>query len=157
MPGRWDFSVAPTAQLYPVSMTMHGGAEHTAPGRADTWNEFLLGSGRRTELTVTMASGAAGVRGKVTRSLGEPAPGAPVYLEAFDIATGQRLADLRQTLTDPRGEYRFAGLTPGSYRIVSSFDFKNPDERTMEAARARIVSVKASEESVEELELFSRP
>ena len=156
LPGRWDISVGPTAELYPVSIAVHG-AEHVQPGRADTWNEFLLGSGRRVDVTVTMSSGAAALRGKVTRSINEPAAGAPVYLEAFDAATGQRLADLRQTRTGARGEYHFAGLTPGTYRILSSFEFENPEEKTMESARARIVSVKTGNESVEELELFSRP
>src|SRR5437764_6756215 len=49
------------------------------------------------------ASGAASVHGRVTKSLGEPAVGAPVYLEAVDPISKQRLVDLRKMLTDKIG------------------------------------------------------
>jgi protocatechuate 3,4-dioxygenase beta subunit len=154
LPGRWDIAVAPTAEMYPVSIAMQG-ADQTRAGRADTWNEYTLSPRNQVDLTITISSGAAAVHGKVTRSINEPAPGAPVYLEAFDPATGQRLAELRQALTNARGEYGFSGLTPGSYRIVSSFEFDEPDERTMEAARAKLLAVKAGSDSVQELELYT--
>ena len=83
--------------------------------------------------------------------------GAPVYLEAFDPTLNKRLVDLRKTLTGPRGEYRFAGLTPGSYRIVSSFEFDDPDERTMEAVQASTIVLESAKDRAQDLDLYSRP
>jgi len=156
LPGRWEIAAAPAGDFYPVAISMHG-AESMQPGRADTWNEFLVGPRPRVDLQLTLAVGAAGLRGRVTRSINEPAAGAPVYLETFDAAAGKRVADLRKTLTDTRGEYRFTGLTPGDYRVVSSFEFEDPDEKMMEAARALMVSLKPGGESVQDLNLYTRP
>ena len=155
LPGRWDLSVGASGNLYPVSI--YGvGVENLERARADAWSEFLILRGR-IGLKVTMASGAATVHGRVTKALGDPTVGAPVYLEAFDPTLNKRLVDLRKTLTGPRGEYRFAGLTPGSYRIVSSFEFDDPDERTMEAVQASTIVLESAKDRAQDLDLYSRP
>jgi hypothetical protein len=154
LPGHWEIAISTAADLYPVSIDLRG-ADHTRQARADAWNEFLIRG--KSNLKVTVSSGPATVRGRVTQSINEPASGAPVYLEPFDPDTGKRLADVHKMLTDARGEYRFGGLPPGSYRIVSSFEFEDPDERTMESSLPKVIALKAASEVVQDLELYVRP
>jgi hypothetical protein len=156
LPGHWEFRVAPAGNLYPVSISGLN-VENLVSARADAWNEFLIAPRGRSSLKVVMSSGASSVHGRVTKSLGEAAVGAPVYLEAFDPLSNKRLVDLRKTLTGPRGEYRFSGLTPGSYRVVSSFEFDDPDEGMMETARAATVSLESGKDPSQDLELYTTP
>jgi len=155
VPGRWELTVPPAGSLYPVSIS-GGGPENPERRRPDAWNEFLITRGRAA-LKITMASGAGSVHGRVTQSLNEPAVGAPVYLEAYDPDSNQRLVDLRRTVTSARGEYRFVGLTPGAYRIVSSFEFEDPDEQMMEFTRATRIALRPASEAVQDLDLYTRP
>jgi hypothetical protein len=97
------------------------------------------------------------LRGRVTKSISDPATGAPVYLEAIEPSSQKRLSDLGKILTDTHGDYRFVGLTPGSYRIVSSFQCEDPDEGTMETVRAKTVVVSPATEAAQDLELPVRP
>jgi len=156
LPGRWELTVAPAGNLYPVSISGFN-IENPEPKRADAWNEFLIPARGRFNMKVVMSSGAPSVHGRVTKSLGEAAVGAPVYLEAYDPTSNKRLVDLRKTLTGPRGEYRFSGLTPGSYRVVSSFEFDDPDERMMETARAATVSLESGKDLSQDLDLYTAP
>ena len=49
----------------------------------------------------------------------------------------KRLIDVRETRTDIHGQYQFQGLSPGNYRILSTFEFHAPDPATMELAGPR--------------------
>lgn len=156
LPGRWEITASTRGNLYPVSISLSNPGTPQR-GRGDAWNEFVLTARGRVTLKVLVATGAASLRGRVTKSISDPAIGAPVYLEAFDPDSQKRLSDLRKILTDTRGDYRFVGLTPGSYRIVSSFEFEDPDERMMESVRAKMVVVSPGTESTHDLDLYIRP
>jgi hypothetical protein len=83
-----------------------------------------------------LSSGAGTVRG-IVKSSGEVVPGAPVYLEAYDPNAGRRVIDLRETRTDLRGTYQFDGLAPGTYRVLATFEYLNPEPAVMENANPR--------------------
>jgi len=149
-PGRWEVAVTTDASLYPVSLTING-----VQGAGDVWNEAeLLGF---TRVAIKVSTRPATLRGRVTASQSTPAVGAPVYLEPLDVEPRRRVVAIRTALSDTRGEYRFSGLVPGRYRLVSTFEFEDPDPETMEAARPRTVSLKEANEAVEDLELYTRP
>ena len=97
-PGRWQFEVAPNASYY-----MRGWADATIT---------FSTPGPLVRLTVLPNPGA--VHGTVSSAAGEPAAGAPVYLE--------RGGEVRNTRSDIHGVYSFAGLAPGEYRIVFASD-----------------------------------
>jgi hypothetical protein len=137
-PGRWEMSVAPPPGYYAVERG---------------WSEFYL-HGFDT-IVIKLSSRPAAVHGLVNGPGHDPAPGAPVYLEAFDKDTQKRLGELRTVRTDLRGQYRFNGLAPGLYRILSTFEYEKPDADTMGAAGARDLTLAEATDTAQDLDLYA--
>jgi len=151
-PGRWEISAVPPAGYYAVQIGS-AGMPDVPSGRADGWNEvYLRGSGA---ITIGLSSRPASIHGVVSVPGHDPAPGAPVYLEAFDKDTGKRLGELRTTRTDVRGQYRFSGLAPGLYRILSTFEYDKPDSETMGAAGAVAMTLAEATDTPQDLDLYA--
>jgi len=147
-PGRWEFHVSPPSGYYVASFS----APDSPGGRADGWNEVVVHAA--SSILIKLSSRPAAIHGVVSGPGQDPAAGAPVYLEAFDPETGRRLADVRVTRTDAHGQYRFRDLAPGVYRILSTFEFEDPDEETMGAAGARSVTLSEATGSEQALDLY---
>ena len=62
--------------------------------------------------------------------------------------------DVRVTRTDTRGQYQFYGLAPGSYRMLSSFEFQMPDSAVLDAANARVVKTEEGRDLSVDLEIY---
>lgn len=154
-PGVWQVSVVTPPDYYPVSITATA-QPLASDRRGDEWSEFLLTAGQ-LDLRVSLSSKPATLAGTVANPGNETVAGAPVYLEILDPRTRRRVMDLRKTLTDLRGRYRFTGLPPGLYRVLSSFDSTDPDEAAMEAARPKEVSLREGDSTVQDLALYVKP
>jgi hypothetical protein len=152
-PGRWEMSVVPPAGYYPVQLTGSNSGAESLSGRADGWNEVYLRG--FDAITIKLSSHPASVHGVVSGPGHDPAPGAPVYLEAFDKGTQKRLGELRTTRTDLRGQYHFNGLAPGLYRILGTFEYEKPDSDTMEAAGARALTLSDATDTTQDLDLYA--
>ena len=151
-PGPWEMFVVPPAGYYPVQLIGSYVADSQS-GRADGWNEVMLrGSG---SILIKVSSRPATIHGVVNGPGHDPAPGAPVYLEAFDKDTGKRLGELRTVRTDLRGQYHFNGLPPGLYRILSTFEYEKPEPESMEAAGALSVTLSEATDTAQDLELYA--
>ena len=151
-PGHWEMSIQPPDGYYPVQLTGSYGADQQT-GRADGWNEVYI-RGFDT-VRIKISSHPASIHGLVTGAGQDAEPGAPVYLEAFDKDTHQRVAELRTARTDMHGHYRFSGLTPGLYRIVSTFEYDKPDSNSMEACGARSVNLAEGADTAQDLDLYT--
>ena len=92
--------------------------------------------------------------GAVTIGANDPAVGAPVYLEAYDETTRKRVVELRSTRTDVRGKYRFDGLVPGTYRVVSTFEYNAPATADIDTMRPKAIKLEEGREAQEDLEVF---
>ena len=103
-------------------------------------------------LRVRLSSNPARLAGAVSQSR-EPVVGAPVYLEAIDCR-GLGLGDVHTTRSDPDGLYRFSGLAPGKYRVLSSFESWDSGESPATAAPAKTLSLKEGSEARQDLELY---
>lgn len=125
-------------------------ANYIQSGRADGWNEVVLTS--RTIAKFVLAAGPGSIRGKVSGANQDAVLGAPVFLEAWDAGQRRRLLDLRTVRTDVQGNYYFAGLAPGVYRVLSSFEFQEPDETAM--ATARTIQMEQGKAAVQDLDLY---
>jgi hypothetical protein len=149
-PGRWEYLLTPPPGYY-VSEFSGGVFGRGAAQRPDGWNEASASA--YSSIRFTLNGGPGVVHGTV-KSLGDPAAGAPVYLEAYDPAERRRLLDLRTVRTDTRGQYRFEGLAPGIYRVASTYEYRSPDIAQMEMAGAQTVTVAQSGDQTADLELY---
>ncbi|MCX6630092.1 MAG: hypothetical protein NTW28_20940, partial [Candidatus Solibacter sp.] len=94
------------------------------------------------------------VHGAVTAGAYEPAGGVPVFLEAYDEVTHKRVVDLRSTRTDMAGQYNFAGLAPGVYRLVSTFEYQSPLIGDIDAMRPRVFKVEEGRDQQQDLDVY---
>jgi hypothetical protein len=147
-PGRWDLMLTTPPAQY-VS-TFSGPPDDFARSHPEGWNPILLTSSPMVRFVVS--NGASSIRGVITAS-GQPAVGAPVFLEPYDPVQRTRVADLRTVRADERGQYRFAGLAPGTYRILSSFDFRTPEPLELDAA-ARTIKIESGDNQTADLDLY---
>jgi hypothetical protein len=153
-PGRWEMCVAaPPPGYYAVELTGGAGLPDAQSGRADGWNEVLLRD--FSSIGIKVSARPASIHGVVNGPGQVPAPGVPVYLEGFDKDSHKRVAELRSTRTDLRGQYRFNGLAPGLYRILGTFEYEKPDADTMEAAGARSVTLSEATDTAQDLDLYA--
>lgn len=148
--GRWEVLLEPPHGYYVRGFSGPGVAEAVG-GRRDGWNEVLCRG--YTMLQFTMASGPGGIRGTVKQS-GEGVGGVPVYLEGYDADSRTRVTDLRTTRTDARGQYYFADLAPGKYRVLGTFEYTAPGVAEMDLAGATMVTVTAHAELPLDLDLY---
>jgi hypothetical protein len=152
-PGRWELALGPSASWYAARFT--GPGPRTPTGPAAGWNEFVVAPGNSPPAVEFVLSPApATLRGIVTAA-GAASAGAPVYLEAFDPSSGRRVRDLRTARTDVHGQYLFAGLPPGAYRVVASFEFQTPDSAAFTRAQAREIRIDEGRQADADLELWT--
>jgi hypothetical protein len=145
-PGRWELAIIPPPGYYAA-----GFYPATRGSRPDGWNEIQVQ--RSGLVTITLSGGASGMHGVVKQS-GSPAAWAPVFLEAWDPIERKRLVDLRETRADIRGNYRFEGLPPGSYRVLSTFEYLAPDVNAMDLADAQPIEIAAHTDLQTDLNLY---
>jgi len=147
-PGRWEFMLTPPDGYYVASFSGRPLNQRDV-SRAEGWNE----AAPNNQVWFSLSSGPAAVQGSV-KAAGDPAVGAPVYLEAYDPASQRRLLELHTTRTDLRGAYRFDGLAPGTYRVLSTFEYNSPTVAQMELAGAQTVDVPHGGNPTVDLELY---
>ena len=150
-PGRWELALGPNSSWYAARFT--GPGSSTAEADAAGWNEIVVSPAKSLAVEFVLSPAPATLRGAVTDSA-QPAAGAPVCLEAYDPASGARIHDLRTTRTDVHGQYTFRGLPPGSYRVLSTFDYQAPDSAAMRRAQAREIKIEEGREVAQNLDLW---
>jgi Carboxypeptidase regulatory-like domain len=139
--GRWELLLEPPEGYY-VSSTMPYGRR-----RPEGWVE--VESRPRFSFGYRLSGGAAAIRGVV-----KDAPYAPVFLEGYDRFQKQRVGDLKVVHADAWGRFRFGSLAPGTYRLLSTFEYLNPDTETIDAAGPATVMIEESREATKEIELW---
>jgi hypothetical protein len=149
--GRWELLLQTPGDSAVVGFSDSGTRSLERP---DGWHEILsVPASFATEQFVVSASPGS-LRGIVTGDSHENVVGVPVYLEGYDTGLGKRVTDLRTVLTDTNGAYQFAGLTPGTYRVLATFEYQSPDSFTMGASRATPVTIEKGNSRAQDLDLF---
>lgn len=145
LPGHYELMVQTDAQYYAQAVRTNFG--QPSP-KDDGW--FGVDFGNQARLQISLSDTPAAITGTVTTS-GKAVAGAIIYLELFT----PNINELRQQLwtgrTDHTGRYSFTGLTPGRYRLLSTFDFDPEDRFAMESGK--VVAVKDGEVALAALEL----
>lgn len=146
VPGHWEFHAQASGDYYVRSIAAMSGPQPET--RNDGW--FGLDIGTSAQIVVTLSSRPGSISGTVTTG-GKAVAGAPVYLELFDPEAAPPRLSLVEGRCDAQGNYKFAGLAPGRYRVLSSFDFDPDDRLAME--KAPILTVSEGANPVQSLEL----
>jgi len=154
-PGAWEISVVPPPDLYVTRVSGDRGDQESPA--LNGWKEFFMAQGGHARVKVELSSTIAALHGRVMASMDQPAGGAPVFLEPVELEAGAGLIATRTTRTDLQGRYRFSGLPPGRYHVLSSFDFDRPSTEEVEGARADEVALKESSDTSHDLRLFVAP
>jgi len=128
-PGRWEVMALPSPDYYVASIRSRFAEEPVT--RGDGW--FGMDFGTYSDLVVSLSSHPASVSGVISAG-GKPVSGAAVYLELYSPDLADPRVRLFTGRADGQGSYKFAGLAPGHYRILSSFDFDAADPFGMERA-----------------------
>jgi protocatechuate 3,4-dioxygenase beta subunit len=153
-PGNWEIAISSAAAYFPVAvLPLYGPILVSPTSRADGWNPFLASV--NPGIRVLLSNHPAGLHGKVVFSRNSPAAEVPVFLETVDLDPNE-LPQVRQTRTDQNGIYRFTGLPPGSYRVVSSYDADPTNRLSIEAAHPRNVSLREGADEAQDLEIVLR-
>jgi hypothetical protein len=148
-PGKWQMAVATPSQYYIDSVT--------SIQKSATSNEFTLMPGQTVEITVVLSSKPASLRGHVIASGGQPAIGASVFLNALTPEVRNHLYGPKVAKAGPKGEYNFEGLPPGSYQVLSSFEFQKPEEVDWSTSPWKPVNLEEGKEATLDLELAGGP
>ncbi len=112
-PGEWEFTLLAPSHLYIASVL--------GASREEEAYLAVLTPGQNHELVAVLSAAPAVLLGTVKTARGDPAIGAPVYLRALEGDVGGRLGGLKRSRTDEKGAYRFDGLPPGRYEVLSSY------------------------------------
>lgn len=89
----------------------------------------------RGEVRIRLAAKAATVQG-VVKQQGQISMFAPVYLHPVGADLTRRMHGARATYTDSNGQFRFTGIAPGRYWIISTIDLDEISDVTLQHARA---------------------
>jgi hypothetical protein len=150
-PGHWEIMAAPPEGYY---VSQFYGARNNN-GRPEGWNDTVV-AGFLNRVRVTVAHGPGSIHG-VVQSAGKAATAAPVFLETWNPVTRERLLDPRETRTDMSGRYRFDGLPPGDYRVLSTFDYSSPPVQEFDVRESRPLHIDATTDAQIDLELSGDP
>jgi hypothetical protein len=151
LPGRWQFRFVPNANY--VAMDFRGcRGERPEGGRGDSWNETIVNQ-PSCMIAFTLSSHPSTIRGVVSNAH-EPVSGVPVFLEPWDPKDRKRLGDPHIVRTDMQGRYELIGLAPGTYRLVSTFEYANPESFDIDEMRPRTLVVEEGRDQQQDLDLF---
>ena len=151
--GPWQFAVQPNTSFY---VSGFSGPRVPPPDglRPEGWNDYVAGDGPAVKFTLSPSPSA--LHGTV-KSGGVPVVGAPVFLEPTDLELLRRVTDFLATRTDVQGNYYFTGLTPGNYRVLSSFEYLAVDSAIMLNAGAMQFEVEKGQNLQRDLDLYVIP
>jgi len=152
-PGVWEVAISPISGYYTSGFSGSGGYVNRRNQRAEGWNEITVTARSGASVRFSLSSSVCALHGLV-KDGGDPVVGAPVFLEPMDLDPARRLTFAYIAITDTNGQYRFASLAPGHYRVMSTFEYQMPDSKIMTDAGARDVTVDVRADATRDLDLY---
>jgi hypothetical protein len=147
--GPWELALKPPDGYYVSGF--FGPGPFVRNQRPEGWNEAIVNGG--SSIRFSLSGGPSALHGTVNDS-GNPVVGAPVFLEPMDLEPARRITNTFVGITDVHGQYRFTGLPPGRYRVLSSFEYQMPDSDAMALAGAREITLDIRNDSSLDLDLY---
>jgi len=152
-PGIWELAGHFTGRAYVGSLRQGPARRRDA---SPDWFQFHVSPRFASSVLVQVETNAGSLAGVVNQR-GEPVPAAPVFLWPASDGVRRSMNGPRMLRADRNGRFQFAGLPPGSYWLMSSYDFREVDDEIMAAPRAVNVTVGASAEATVNLPLYETP
>ena len=150
-PGYWEVLARWPATHYLADVRSR--FYNRARGHGPEWFQFMAQPRTGQGVTLVVGESAASMGGVVTRE-GQGVPAAPVFLWPVTEAARRSLGGARVVRTDGAGRFSFAGLAPGDYRLMSSYDFREVDEDAMLVAAPTVIRLGAGQAEKVELTIF---
>ena len=150
-PGNWDFA-ADSLSMFPARVLYN--AIQRSKSSADGWTTVPV-RGPDTPILIYLSTHPSTLSGRVMDSVNVPAAFAPVFLESIGLEPPDPPI-IRIVRAGSDGSYKFFGLPPGRYRIISSFDLEPTDRMAMEYARPAEISVSENAQLALELSLYHK-
>jgi len=150
--GPWQLAIQPNPAFYVAGFS--GPPYPEASLHPGGWNDIVVGAGGSVKFTLSSNPGS--VHGTVESS-GQAVVGAPVFLERSDVEPERRLSEAFTTRTDIQGQYQIAGLAPGNYRLLASFEYSTADSETMSLAGAKAIRIERGKDYQQDLDLYIAP
>jgi hypothetical protein len=157
-PGHWEMSATAGPGQY-VESIVNGFGSYYRRSRTEQpsdWFDVHIDAGRQARIRITVSEKAAQIAGNVMGD-GKGVAGAPVFLWPLADQARRSLRGWKQVLTDADGHYKFDGLPPGDYRLLSTFDISDMDEEILDEAQAITVKEEASQKSSVDLAVWVAP
>ena len=148
-PGPWQFALAPPDGYYVAGFSGPGAYRREAHNEG--WNDCTIISGGT--VIFALSGNVSSLHGMV-KDHGDLSIGAPVYLEPVDLDPARRIANAYVAISDLHGQYRFPGLAPGRYRLLSTFEYQMPDAKTMTNAGAKELQIDSRSDVTADLDLY---
>ena len=157
-PGHWELTAFVGPGNYVESIINTGNASRRSwrTERPSEWFDVFIANQFRTRLRITVSNRAAQIAGTV-KSENLPIAGAPVFLWPLTEAARRSLGGTRQVFSDTSGKFRFEGLPPGDYRLLTTFDYQAVDLDLLEEARALTLRLDPSQTASVDLPLWVAP
>lgn len=145
--GPWNVRLLPLSGHYVKAVQGLASPE----GRSDVMQIALAGAARK-ELVTEVSAKAARVLGKVVAGRSQPIIGVAVGLAAVDADTHRRMGGARLGKTDAEGRFRFDGLAPGDYRIITKANLESAGAVDREIDSGNTLSLREGQELELEIE-----
>ncbi len=154
-PGYWELHAALPSTHYLVDV-QEAGFRRCCDGWHPDWFQAMIRDRGFSTLRFLLSGNAAIVRGRVLQE-GQPVPGAPVFLWPVTAGARRSIQGPKMAWTDLNGNYKFEGLAPGEYRLLSSFDFSEVSGEIVAEAKAAAVTLAESQSATMDLAIYQLP
>ena len=156
-PGHWEMNATAGPGQYVESIgNEYGVFRASRTEQPSDWFDVYIDAGRQARIRITVSDKAAQIAGSVMGD-GKGIAGAPVFLWPLADKARRSLRAWLQVLSDADGHYKFDGLPPGDYRLLSTFDISEVDQEVLDEAQAVTVKVEASQKSSVDLGVWVAP
>jgi hypothetical protein len=157
-PGYWELRAQLPPGWYVDSIVNQRSAfrSRRKAQQASDWYEVFIEPRVPARIRINVSDQAGQIAGRVVAE-GKPVPGAPLFLWPVAESARRSLGGPPKSLSDIEGNFRFASLPPGDYRLLASFDANEVDEESIEASRAPLVRAEALKTATIDLPLWVAP
>lgn len=155
LPGAYELFFQTGGTHYVERVTLLSGRRRTDNPLLEIAPVVHLGQSARTSVAVLLGTRAATVEG-VVKHQDQASLFTPVYLYPRNVDLSRRMNGTRSTYTDRDGRFRFTGIAPGNYWMISTIDLDEISSTTLEHARADELLLGEGETKQIELRLYEQ-